>query len=50
VLLTVVALLFETRTMTSIPAFIFALAWLVLSVGAVRLLYTLIQRGEPSFT
>ena len=44
------ALLLESRQVDWAPEFIFALAWLVvvLSVGAVGLLYTLIRRGEAS--
>lgn len=44
------AALFESREVEWAPEFIFALAWLVvvLSVGAVSLLYTLIRRGEAS--
>ncbi|HND99852.1 MAG TPA: DMT family transporter [Plasticicumulans sp.] len=42
------AFAFETRIVDWTPAFAFALGWLVLvlSVGAVGLLYTLIRRGE----
>lgn len=44
------ALLLESRQVDWAPEFIFALVWLivVLSVGAVGLLYTLIRRGEAS--
>ncbi|MDX1656743.1 MAG: DMT family transporter, partial [Candidatus Competibacteraceae bacterium] len=44
------ALAFETRQIHWSGEFVFALAWLVLvlSVGAVGLLYTLIQRGAAS--
>ncbi len=44
------ALLLESRQVDWTPEFIFALVWLivVLSVGAVGLLYTLIRRGEAS--
>jgi drug/metabolite transporter (DMT)-like permease len=50
VLFALAALLFEERTIDWSPAFVFALIWLVvvLSVGAVGLLYTLIRRGEAS--
>ncbi|MBS3785723.1 MAG: DMT family transporter [Gammaproteobacteria bacterium] len=44
------ALLFETQTIEWTGELIFALAWLVLvlSVGAIGLLYTLIRRGDAS--
>ena len=46
----VCAPLFETMTVRWTPSFLFALGWLVLvlSVGAITLLYILIRRGEAA--
>lgn len=50
VVITLLAFLFETREITPHPEFLFALGWLVivLSIGAVTLLYVLIKRGGAS--
>jgi drug/metabolite transporter (DMT)-like permease len=52
VVLGLLALLTETRHVDWQPPFIFALAWLciVLSLGAISLLYLLIRRGEAAKT
>ena len=48
--LAVLAMMFETRQVTWTPQFIGALLWLavVLSIGAIGLLYLMIRRGAAS--
>jgi drug/metabolite transporter (DMT)-like permease len=48
VLVTGLALVLESRRVAWTPPFLFALAWMVLvmSLGAITLLYLLIRRGE----
>jgi drug/metabolite transporter (DMT)-like permease len=48
VLVTILAFALETRRVTWTPPFVFALGWMVLvmSLGAITLLYLLIRRGE----
>ncbi|MEI6738348.1 MAG: DMT family transporter, partial [Pseudomonadota bacterium] len=50
VLLFLLALLFETRTVVWVPQFVFAILWLavVLSIGAISLLYVMIRNGATS--
>ncbi len=48
--LTVLAFMFETRVVIWVPQFVFALSWLtiVLSLGAISLLYLMIRQGAAS--